>query len=75
VLRETAIPKARQASDAISDGYGQGRFSLLEVLDAQSSLTQARLREQEALQNFHVAVATIEGLVGNPFALARGSAR
>jgi len=75
VLRETAIPKARQASDAISDGYGQGRFSLLEVLDAQSSLTQARLREQEALQNFHVAVATIEGLVGNPFALARGNAR
>ncbi len=75
VLRETAIPKARQASDAISDGYGQGRFSLLEVLDAQSSLTQARLREQEALQNFHIAVATIEGLVGNPFALARGNAR
>ena len=75
VLRETAIPKARQASDAISDGYGQGRFSLLEVLDAQSSLTQARLREQEALQNFHIAVATIEVLVGNPFALARGNAR
>lgn len=75
VLRETAIPKARQSSDAISDGYGQGRFSLLEVLDAQSSLTQARLREQEALQNFHIAIATIEGLVGNPFALARGNAR
>ena len=36
---------------------------------------QARLREQEAQQNFHIAVATIEGLVGNPFALARESAR
>jgi len=42
---------------------------------AQSSVAQARLREQEAQQNFHIAVATIEGLVGNPFALARESAR
>ena len=75
VLRETAIPKAQQAADAISEGYGQGRFSLLEVLDAQASVAQARLREQEALQNFHVAVATIEGLLGNPFSLARESSR
>jgi cobalt-zinc-cadmium efflux system outer membrane protein len=75
VLRETALPKSRQAADAISEGYGQGRFTLLEVLDAQASVVQARLREQEAQQNFHVAIATIEGLVGNPFALARESAR
>jgi outer membrane protein, heavy metal efflux system len=75
VLRDTALPKSRQAADAISEGYGQGRFSLLEVLDAQASVVQARLREQEAQQNFHTAVATIEGLVGNPFALARESTR
>ncbi|MFT4276842.1 MAG: TolC family protein [Rhodopseudomonas sp.] len=75
ILRDTAIPKARDAVAAISEGYGQGRYSLLEVLDAQASVAQARLREQEAQQNFHVAVATIEGLVGNPFALARGGAR
>lgn len=73
VLRSIAIPKSRQASEVILEGYGQGRFSLLEVLDAQASIAQAQLREQEALQNFHVAVATIEGLVGNPFALARSS--
>lgn len=75
VLREAAIPKAREASTAISEGYGQGRFTLLELLDVQASFAQAQLREQEALQNFHVAVATIEGLVGNPFELARESAR
>jgi len=75
ILRTSGIPKARDAANAISEGYGQGRYSLLEMLDAQASLAQARLREQEAQQNFHVAVATIEGLVGNPFALARGSAR
>ena len=75
ILRESAIPKSKEAADAIFEGYGQGRYTLLEVLDAQASVAQARLREQEAQQNFHVAVATIEGLVGNPFALARGSAR
>jgi cobalt-zinc-cadmium efflux system outer membrane protein len=75
VLRDVAIPKSRQAADAIFEGYGQGRFTLLEVLDSQASVTQARLREQEAQQNFHIAVATIEGLVGNPFALTRESAR
>jgi cobalt-zinc-cadmium efflux system outer membrane protein len=36
---------------------------------------QARLREQEALHNFHVAVATIEGLIGNPLTLAEGGAK
>lgn len=75
VLRKAAIPKARQAADAISEGYGQGRFTLLEVLDAQASVAQARLREQEALQNFHVAVATIEGLVGHPLSLTRENSR
>lgn len=75
ILRDIAIPKSQQASDAIFEGYGQGRFTLLEVLDAQANVAQARLRQQEAQQNFHIAVATIEGLVGNPFALARESAR
>ncbi len=75
ILRETAIPKAKDAVEAISEGYGQGRYSLLEVLDAQVSVAQTRLREEEAQQNFHVAVATIEGLVGNPFKLAREKAR
>jgi len=75
ILRDIAIPKARDASEAIAEGYGQGRYTLLEVLDAQASLGQARLREQEAQQNFHVAVATIEGLVGNPFALVREKAQ
>ena len=75
ILRKSAIPKAEAAAEAIVDGYGQGRFTLLEVLDAQATLAQARLREQEALQNFHIAVATIEGLVGNPFSLTHQSSR
>ncbi len=69
LLRSSIIPNSRKAIEGIEDGYAQGRYSLLEVLDAQSAATEAALREQEALQSFHTAVTTIEGLVGRPFML------
>lgn len=70
-LRQTVIPAARGAAETILDGYRQGRFTLLELLDSRSMLIQALLKEQEAQQNFHSAIATLEGLIGNPFALAQ----
>jgi outer membrane protein, heavy metal efflux system len=75
LLRTSVIPNARNAAETIQSGYLQGRFTLLELLDVRGSVLQALLREQEALQNFHIAVATIEGLVGNPFSLTRESSR
>lgn len=69
LLRGSIIPNARKAAEGIEDAYAQGRFSLLDVLDAQTAVAQAALREQEALQSFHTAVTTIEGLVGRPFML------
>ncbi|MFH1346406.1 MAG: divalent metal ion exporter subunit IhpA [Pseudomonadota bacterium] len=73
LLRSSVIPNARSASETMFSGYTQGRFSLLELLDVRGSMLQALLREQEALQNFHIAIATIEGLAGNPFTLVRES--
>lgn len=64
ILRGSALPNARRAQEAIEQGYEQGRFTLLEYLDVQNALTQASLRELEALLNHHLAVATIEGLTG-----------
>ena len=75
LLRTSVIPNARSAAETIQNGYLQGRFTLLELLDVRGSVLQALLREQEALQNFHIAIATIEGLVGNPFLLTRESSR
>jgi cobalt-zinc-cadmium efflux system outer membrane protein len=75
LLRASVIPNARSAAETIQSGYLQGRFTLLELLDVRGTVLQALLREQEALQNFHIAIATIEGLVGNPFRLARESSR
>jgi cobalt-zinc-cadmium efflux system outer membrane protein len=75
LLRTSIIPNSRSAADTIQSGYLQGRFTLLELLDVRGSVLQAVLREQEALQNFHIAIATIEGLVGSPFSLTRESSR
>jgi cobalt-zinc-cadmium efflux system outer membrane protein len=75
LLRTSVLPDARKASEAIEEGYAQGRFTLLELLDVQSTIAEAALREQEALQRFHTAVTTIEGLVGRPFALSAGKNR
>ncbi|MCK9908179.1 TolC family protein [Microbacteriaceae bacterium K1510] len=75
LLRTTVLPNARSAAQGLEEGYGQGRYTLLELLDVQAALTEAALREQDALRSFHIAVATIEGLVGRPFALARGERR
>ncbi len=71
LLRKTILPAARQAYATIEAGYGQGRFTLLEILDAYRAVADAELLEHEALANFHAAVATIEGLVASPVTLAR----
>ena len=75
LLRTSAIPNAQRAVDAIESGYSQGRFTLLEVLDAQSTAAQAALRELEALASFHTSVATIEGLTGVRLGLTRERGR
>jgi outer membrane protein, heavy metal efflux system len=75
ILRASALPNARRAIEAIESGYAQGRFTLLDLLDAQNAATQAALREQEALVSFHTSVATLEGLTGVPLGLSREAPR
>ncbi len=69
LLRASVLPDSRSAARSVEEGYGQGRFSLLDMLDVQATAAEAELREQEALKSYHVAIATIEGLVGRPFVL------
>jgi len=75
ILRSSALPNARRAVEVMESGYGQGRFTLLELLDVQNSAAETALRELEALLNFHTALATIEGLTGTPLRLSSERAR
>lgn len=64
LLRDEVLPGARGAFDAITEGYRQGKFGYLEVLDAQQALFEARGRHLEALAAYHTAVADVERLIG-----------
>ena len=60
------LPGAQQTFDAISEGYRLGRFSLLEVLDAQRTQTSAGSQHLRAWSDYHNAVVQVERLIGAP---------
>ncbi|WP_114395842.1 TolC family protein [Oleisolibacter albus] len=61
-LKERIIPAAEQAFAFSREGYRQGKFSYLEVLDAQRTLAEAQADLIDALQGFHTARAELERL-------------
>ncbi len=66
-LQNKIVPTAEQAFTFASDGYRQGKFSYLEVLDAQGTLADARRDLTDALQVYHDATADLDRLSGtNP---------
>lgn len=75
ILRTAALPNARRVTEAIESGYGQGRFTLLDVLDSQSAAASAAQREQEALVAFHTSVTILEGLTGMPLGPSREASK
>jgi len=62
-LRDQILPEAQKAFDTINDGYLQGRFNFLDVLDAQRTLFEARGQYLRALADFHSITAEIEHLI------------
>jgi cobalt-zinc-cadmium efflux system outer membrane protein len=66
VLDKNLLPAASQAFAAAREGYAQGKFSYLEVLDAQRTLVEARSRRLAAVAGYHRAVADMERLIGRP---------
>ena len=53
-------------------GYRQGKFSLLDVLDAQRTLFEAKGQYIEALATYHKAVAEAERLLGGELTTVMG---
>lgn len=58
------MPAAEQSFAANELGYSEGKFSLLEVLDAQRTLFEARGQYLESLASYHQARAEVERLIG-----------
>jgi cobalt-zinc-cadmium efflux system outer membrane protein len=65
-LRSAVLPGSQRAFEAISEGYRLGRFSYLDVLEAQRTLNAANSRYLRVVADYHKAVADAERLIGAP---------
>jgi cobalt-zinc-cadmium efflux system outer membrane protein len=63
-LKTDVLPAAHEALNAMTRGYELGKFSLLDVLDAQRTLFQGQSQYVQALTDAHLAYADIGRLVG-----------
>jgi cobalt-zinc-cadmium efflux system outer membrane protein len=73
LLKQEILPGAQSAYDATTKGFELGKFSFLEVLDAQRTFFQARSQYLRALSETHRAAADIDRIVGTPYALQNGA--
>lgn len=63
-LKSAVLPGAQSAFDAATEGFRQGKFGYLEVLDAQRTLFEARSRYIEGLSAYPKAATDTERLIG-----------
>ena len=61
-LKTELLPSAERAFELAHAGYVEGKFSYYEVLDAQSTLFDARLQYYDLLKLYHTARANVERL-------------
>ena len=63
-LKKEVLPGAQSAFDAVSEGYRQGKFNYLDVLDAQQTLFEAKGKYVESLAAYHKSRVEMERLIG-----------
>ncbi|MHC4858536.1 MAG: TolC family protein, partial [Planctomycetota bacterium] len=67
-LETEVLPVAQTAFVASEEGFRQGKFGYLEVLDAQRTLFETKEQLVAALAAYHFAVADVERLIGQSLA-------
>ncbi len=64
VLKKEIMPQAQAAYQATEQGYVEGKFNLMQLLDAQRTLFKVKRQYIAALKNYHLIRIDIEGLTG-----------
>ena len=64
LLRKEVLPGARNAYEIATIGFENGKFSFLEVLDAQRTLFAAKSQYLNALSALHRALGELDALLG-----------
>ena len=61
-VKDTMLKKAKEAADAALEGYREGKFDYVDVLEAKRSLFEIREKYIETLVEYHTKKAEIEFL-------------
>jgi cobalt-zinc-cadmium efflux system outer membrane protein len=64
IIQNDVLPLARSAFDATNQGYREGKFEYLVVLDAQRTFFAVRAKYIQALAGYHKSRADLERLIG-----------
>ncbi len=64
ILHDEVLPNAQQAFEAAQQGYREGKFDYLYVLDTQRTFFETRMQYIDAVEAYHLAKADVERLTG-----------
>ncbi len=66
-LKENIIPEAEKAYDITRQGYLQGRFAFIDLLDAQRTLFDTQVQYLLELTEYYNSLIELEGITGKTF--------
>lgn len=72
-LQDDIVPSAQKVFELTQEGFREGKFDFLELLDAQRTLFEARGNFVDSLSNYHKAVVDIERITATPLAEVSGT--
>lgn len=65
-LEREVLPQAQGMLATVDEGFRLGRFTQLELVDAQRTLSDVRNEHIDATEEYHVFIARLEALLGEP---------
>jgi outer membrane protein, heavy metal efflux system len=71
LLQEEVVPKAQLAFEAAGEGYREGKFDYLYVLDTQRTLFETKVQFIGSVEAYHKARADVERLIGQSIETVR----
>lgn len=72
-LQDDIVPSAQKVFEFTQEGFREGKFDFLELLDAQRTLFEARGSYVNSLSNYHKAVVDMERIIATPLAEVSGT--